>query len=337
MKSAILKCAAAVIALVWLGGCAGGKILRENVLATTQSTIGVTIAQNAQTQVYELKAGFARNEFFLVPTNKTIQYAEKGGAKQKESAVFEGSAAETANVLAEIQVGGASKGSNNSVEIYQRLAVGDIAVRSGAAIALYSQNEEVARAIGERAVSLGEGSSPAKPEAIITLLTEANELLTQPGSSWSGTARVTSLQRRIDAIGDSLDRVIDFIEYEPGGVGTGAPDFRIKRSTALGQSGFGRLTEYVDALDLSITNAQAMKARVDARDATVGTKPTVSLRDNRPATAINVADVPSDYAVTLQSNIESLERRRRELYERLSQNTAVQDLVAWYLEILGIE
>jgi len=170
-------------ALLALPGC-GGKILRENVLATTQSTFGLTLAQNVQTQAYEFKLGYARNEFFLVPTSKrvindpdnhdaagsaTTTTTTSGNPPQTTTetkgyvpGVEHNDPTGTPEVLAEIQVGGSGKqglGAGGSqggeLKVYQRLAVGRIAVQSGAAIALMSQDAQTAKAV-------------AGPQALIT-------------------------------------------------------------------------------------------------------------------------------------------------------------------------
>jgi len=145
-------CALCAIAAVQTG--CSTRLLRETVYANTESMFGVTIAQNAQTQLYELKAGFARHELFMVPTDKIIQYDRYGNqlpipaADATAGRSSRRGASVTANVLGEIQVGGTSRGGtgNNGIEIYQRLAVGDIAVRSGAAIALMANDDKIAKA-----------------------------------------------------------------------------------------------------------------------------------------------------------------------------------------------
>lgn len=140
--------ALAFSATLLAGGCQ--KLLRENVLATTQSMIGVTLAQNPGTQMYEFKAGFARNEFFLVPTGKTVHYAEGDWKAAGDEPPFANDADVTPEVLGEIQVGGKGKqglGSGEQagqIEVYQRLAVGKIAVQSRGAIALMSNDPATA-------------------------------------------------------------------------------------------------------------------------------------------------------------------------------------------------
>lgn len=123
-------------------GCSE-RLLRETVFANTESLIGVSVAQDPRTQGYELKAGFARSELFLVPTDKTIA---RDGETGSETEIRQG-ADRTANVLAEIGVGVASRGPGGSGEITQRIAVGDIAVRSGAAVALMARDTELASAV----------------------------------------------------------------------------------------------------------------------------------------------------------------------------------------------
>lgn len=129
------------------GGCSD-RLLRETVFANTGTMVGVSIGQSATTGAYELNAGFARHELFLVPTDKTIAYDQSAGTQSHASAGAE----KTANVIGEIQVGGTGRGPGGRVETYQRLAVGDLAVRSGAAVALMASDPATAAAVtGTRA------------------------------------------------------------------------------------------------------------------------------------------------------------------------------------------
>jgi hypothetical protein len=130
-------------------------VLRENVLATTQSVIGVHLSQNPTTQLYEARVGFARNEFFFVPTSKRVVYDASGheaaGTRDALSGADHHQATPTPNVLAEIMADGAipgpSGGAAIKVGVYQRLAVGDEAVKQPAAIALFARDSQTAAAI----------------------------------------------------------------------------------------------------------------------------------------------------------------------------------------------
>ena len=125
-----------------LGGCAE-KLLRENVFANTETMFGIMVTENPKTQLYEGRVGYARHELFLVPTSKRVHYSE--GETGDPGTGTHDDPSKTPEVLAEIQVGGHAKG-GGTVKVYQRLAVGALAVRSGAAIALMAQNVETARA-----------------------------------------------------------------------------------------------------------------------------------------------------------------------------------------------
>lgn len=142
-------------------GCSN-KLLRETVLANTETMVGVAVAQNSQTQGYEFKLGYARHELFMVPTDKFVQYAESGGMKARERDSKPG-ADVTANVVGEIRVGVRSQSGGQGARVYQRLAVGDIAVRSGAAVALMADDTETAAMI-LRAQAAGANTAKAMDE-----------------------------------------------------------------------------------------------------------------------------------------------------------------------------
>lgn len=181
----LLAIAAAACGLA--GGCSE-RLLRENVLATTQGTVGIMLAQNPQTQVYELKIGGARNEFFLVPTGKRLVSTSSGDAAgnliskladripttsdgasggrmtdlemirfiqllEVIKGMEHNNVGTTPEVLAEIQVNGRAKQTLNgeqggTVDVYQRLAVGREAVRTPAAVALMANDPETAKWAG---------------------------------------------------------------------------------------------------------------------------------------------------------------------------------------------
>ncbi len=109
-----------LLAALILAGCTG--INQGYVISATGTVIGMEVAQNPANQMYHAKLGYVRSELALVPTNKGTKDvpARKRGAK------------DTANVLMEMRFNGIFSLNGG---IYQRLAVGDIAVaQQGAAI-----------------------------------------------------------------------------------------------------------------------------------------------------------------------------------------------------------
>ena len=194
------------------GGCAK-KLLRENVLATTQSMYGLAINQNAQTQMYEFKLGYARNELFLVPTSKRVindRNDDDAAGTRTDYAGYpawleNSDPSRTPEVLAEIQVGGSGKQGQGSqdtaVKVYQRLAVGKMAVDSDAAIALMA-NDPTTAANAKRAPEDTPSAPPTKSreEAIsqvnrnagiaYSLLTSKGALATDEGGSLDTRGKV---------------------------------------------------------------------------------------------------------------------------------------------------
>jgi hypothetical protein len=142
--------------LLPLASCSD-RLLRENVLASTQTVVGLQLAQNPQTQGYEARAGFARQELFIVPTSKRVAYDSRGEVPPRvrtfaadgtpirdEHAATGDDPSRTPEVLGEIMVDGAvgldPAGKPLNVGVYQRLAVGPRAVASPAAERLLSRN-----------------------------------------------------------------------------------------------------------------------------------------------------------------------------------------------------
>lgn len=137
---------ALVAAVMGTGGCST-RLARENVFANTESAFGFTVAENPQTQMYELKLGYARHELFYVPSSKLVFY-EKGGGKGKEVAPTTitdyNDPSSTPEVLAEIQIGGSGQSRGGNFTLRQRLAIGKNAVGAPAAVGLMAGDSQAA-------------------------------------------------------------------------------------------------------------------------------------------------------------------------------------------------
>lgn len=142
------------VLLPLMGAACSDRLLRESVLASTQSTIGLSLGQNPRTGLYEGTLGYARGELFIVPTGKRVVHAsgEAGGQDPAAAAAMTSDRADTTpEVLGEIVADGAlaldagstgGPGSSRPVRVgvYQRLAVGRLAVTTPAAIALMARD-----------------------------------------------------------------------------------------------------------------------------------------------------------------------------------------------------
>jgi hypothetical protein len=125
MKKLIL----AVLPIVLCLGCASGK---HYVIASTGTVIGLEIAQNPTTQMYNAKLGYDRAELALVPSNR---------ASGKKGDVSTGNgAADTTDVMMELHY--ANIFSLSSSGIYQRLAVGKTAVSQPGAAIMFAKGKD---------------------------------------------------------------------------------------------------------------------------------------------------------------------------------------------------
>ena len=98
-------------ALLVLVGCAA---LKDKTVVTTATVLGVSLAQNQGTGMYEAKLGYCRAEFVLTDTNCT-------------------------DILMEFKTSGLFSFSSDA-GLYQRLAIGKNAVGANASTALFLKN-----------------------------------------------------------------------------------------------------------------------------------------------------------------------------------------------------
>lgn len=118
-----------VSAIMLLQGCANQGY---SVLASTGTVIGVEVSQNPATQSPQAKLGYNRAELAFVPTNRNS--GPNAGNTQQ-------GARDAANVIMELRYGGIFD-TGKSSGIYQRLAVGDIAVHEPGAAAMFIKNAD---------------------------------------------------------------------------------------------------------------------------------------------------------------------------------------------------
>lgn len=104
---------------------------RHSVVASTGTVIGLEIAQNPASQMYQAKLGYNRAELAVVPSNRS---SDKGEASTG------GGASDTADVVMELNY--ANIFSLSQSGIYQRLAVGKFAVSQPGAAFMFAKGKD---------------------------------------------------------------------------------------------------------------------------------------------------------------------------------------------------
>jgi len=62
-----------VLCVAMLMVSCGSTVVRENIISSIETGIGLTISENKQTQLYEVKAGYIRSQFYSLPTGKVVK------------------------------------------------------------------------------------------------------------------------------------------------------------------------------------------------------------------------------------------------------------------------
>ncbi|MBM4284749.1 MAG: hypothetical protein FJ128_05815 [Deltaproteobacteria bacterium] len=135
-------------ALLWCGCAAQGYIV-----TSVQSVLGLDVSENPKTQVPHVRFGFARSQYYYIPTGKS----DSG-----QGAPSSGNAKETPELVSEIVV---DVKFLQSAYIKERFAVGPTAVQADAARALFNP----------------EGKAlPPRPENVNRLIREIGALIQEP-------------------------------------------------------------------------------------------------------------------------------------------------------------
>jgi hypothetical protein len=131
-KKSYFYCKTSLITLLAILSLQGCATRGYSVLASTGTIIGLEVSQNPATQMPQARLGYNRAELTYVPTNRNFK---------DDAGDTGGGARDTANVLMELRYGGTFDIGKSSA-IYQRLAVGDDAVKQPGAVAMFLRNAE---------------------------------------------------------------------------------------------------------------------------------------------------------------------------------------------------
>lgn len=117
-----------LLSLLLLAGCSATQ--HNYVISATGTVIGVKVAQNPVNQLYQAELGYARSEVALVPTNKGTNDTVTPGTNGAKDAP---------SVIMELRYNGIFSLSGG---IYQRLAVGDMAVQQPGAALMFAKSTD---------------------------------------------------------------------------------------------------------------------------------------------------------------------------------------------------
>lgn len=147
-------------------------VVRENIISTINTGIGVSLAENPKTELYEVKVGYIRSQFYSVPTGKVVENENK--ADKKETTAKDGTKVTEVNRRKDLRsnqanltpqlVSGIRMESDIrhllvGIDVSESFAVGETAVLSPAAVAMYisgARGTNQARAAADAAIAVAE-------------------------------------------------------------------------------------------------------------------------------------------------------------------------------------
>jgi hypothetical protein len=196
--------------------------VRENVISTIDTGFGATIAENKQTQIPEIKVGYIRSQFYSVPTGKVVenQKIKTKAADGKSAEVIGDHQTNAANLTPEMVAGIRVHSSWSTglfgADISESFALGEAAVKSQAAIAMYvasAEDKDVAKAAADAV----KGTDSA--EKIAAYLNNANHQTAVANLKDLRSKKLTSAQKANGQdfnVGDSASAYADALATEKG-------------------------------------------------------------------------------------------------------------------------
>lgn len=145
---------AGAVALLGFTGCK--TVVRENIISSINTGIGVSLAENPKTEMYEVKVGYIRSQFYSVPTGKNVEDTSADGKNLSNRANI------TPELVSGIRMESDARHLLLGVSVSESFAVGKVAVMSPAAAAMYiadARNKNNAAAASTAAKSVAEFNS----------------------------------------------------------------------------------------------------------------------------------------------------------------------------------
>jgi len=205
LKNIVIKpfFATAIILL----GTSCSTIVRENIISSIDTGVGATVAENKQTQMYELKAGYIRSQFYSIPTGKLVENTNSSTAlvTSTNSIVTNAQISNAANITPQV-VSGIKEHSGLGdlllgMDVSENFAVGEVAVMSPAAVAMYiatAQNSTNAAAASKAVQSLSESTFSATEQDHMADVSEQYHAITDAATKakWDGV--ITNVTGKTD-------------------------------------------------------------------------------------------------------------------------------------------
>lgn len=107
---------------------AGCQTNNDRVVVATSTTLGIAVAQNPATQLYEAKLGYERVELAFLPSNKN---------STTNAPIIGNGAKDTPDVIMELSLRNIFAGGG----VYQRLAIGSTAVAQPGAAFMFAKDQ----------------------------------------------------------------------------------------------------------------------------------------------------------------------------------------------------
>lgn len=238
----------------------------HQVIAATGTSIGVEVSQNPATQVPQAKLGYQRAELAIVPTNRSAEQTTTTANSMGEGAKDHGEA------IMELRYGGIFD-TGKSSGIYQRLAVGKIAVSQPGAAFMFAKDDEGALSphTADALVRITESSAFADKLSgktglsTIAFLTDVYENLKALGQptppKGQNDAEARDLVKQLDDLAKHLPDKYQFNNYEE----VDATFFTInpRKDASISKAGmtFGLVLDYHSKLVLSIPTLEGLVKR----------------------------------------------------------------------------
>ena len=152
-KQPLLRLAAGLATVTaMLTGCT--TVVRENIISSVNTGLGFSLAENPKTELYEVKLGFIRSQFYSVPTGKTVKRDKNASGGEHQ---LSNEAGNTPEMVSGIKMNSDFRHLFVGASVAENFAVGKIAVMSPAATAMYvgdAKNPEAAKLAAEASSNL---------------------------------------------------------------------------------------------------------------------------------------------------------------------------------------
>jgi hypothetical protein len=173
-------------------------VARENIISSIETGTGISIKENPTTQLYEIRAGLIRSQFYSIPTGKVVKTEDGQEHQPSDGKTLMNEADKTPQVISSIHIKSDVEHLILGTEVSESFVVGKEAVNSPAAIAMFSTSKDKSEMDSQTTQSLANAVKTDADATKATAEAEAKKITAEADKTKAETGLLEAKKNKLD-------------------------------------------------------------------------------------------------------------------------------------------